>query len=154
MAVGQRPNFSLTGFLDSNEGPMDESQQRDANYTINNTATPGLLKELALTLTSHGDYSWFNKSWLLLHEELFTAENSRWDFLTAVAFDAVQRAPRAAMEMRDEVTEYREVVDQRAKATAEQLLFDLPADPRITAGCDVLEEILSRPCQMPKCESK
>ncbi len=153
MAIGQRPNFSLTGFLDAREGLMDKSQQRDANYSINNTATPSLLKELALTLTSHGDYSWFNRNWLLLHEQLFTTGDSRWDFLTAVAFDAVKRAPGSAIEMHDEVLEYRAAVDQRAKRTAKQLLFELPADPRITAGCDVLEEILSSPRKMLKYES-
>ena len=152
MATGQRPNFSLTGFLDAEIGLMDESQHRDANYTINNTATPGLLKELALTLTSHGDYGWFNRNWLLLHEPLITSADSRWDFLSAVAFDAVRRAPSSAMEMHDAVVEYRAAVDDRAKKSANEMLFELPADPRITAGCDVLEEILSKPHETMKFE--
>jgi hypoxanthine-guanine phosphoribosyltransferase len=143
VAAGNLINFSLTGFLAGDAKLLSESQRRHIAYMIHNAESPRVLRELALTMTSYGEYGWFTKDWLLLHECLFNKE-SNWDFLPAIAYDAVQRNPIAVSHMLAVLREYEGVVIDRSRS---QYLFECsPTESKVREICGVLKEILATSC--------
>ena len=148
VAKGNRPNFSLTGFLDAEYG-LNSSQYRDAKYTINNSASPQVLRELGLTFASNCDYSWLTKSWLTLHEHLLTNPDSNWDFLPVIALDAALRSPHQVGDLLTTVEEYYDAYERRIAVQSKAMLFDdVTRNELVSRRCNALEEILVKTPKM------
>lgn len=143
VATGKRPNLKFTRFFSSSEALEDEDQARDARYSINNSASPGFIQELALLYTAHGDYSWLTKKWLVLHEEFLTNEDSAWEFLAGISFDARSKDAIASRNIRGAFEEFRESLRKRTKSERAELLFDLEESPPVyEERCETLIDIL------------
>ncbi len=143
VATGRRPNLSLTGFFNATTALDDEHQARDARYSINNTASPGLIQDLALLITAYGDYNWLTKDWLLLHEEILTKDDSQWKFLAFIASDARSKDVAASRGLRTAFENFRESLREREKSERAQLLFDLEVGPPVfEERCETLIELL------------
>ncbi|MCH7726802.1 MAG: hypothetical protein IH991_10025 [Planctomycetes bacterium] len=143
VATGRRPNLSLTGFFNSDQAFEDEHQARDARYSINNSASPGFIQELALLFAAQGDFSWLTKNWLVLHEKILTKEESQWQFLAGIAFDARSKDAAASRSLRTAFENFRESLRDREKSERAQLLFDPEVGPPVfEERCATLIELL------------
>jgi hypothetical protein len=144
VSTGRRPNLSLTGFLAVDEALKGESQHRDARYSINNSASPSLIRELALLFVSQGDYSWFNKNWLLLHEEFLTDPDVHWEFLAGVAMEARLSSPGTVQDMTFAITAFRESLRDRIRRKQAERLFDNETEyPAFERRCQSLLDVLT-----------